>query len=245
MDNLISRKNRGEVILFSELLKEMPSDEILAELFPDPYKSAHPLATQAQFQVLKLRFDGLKQPQIAVALQITQSQVAYRSMQIVNNLRNRVPSYIDVDIPGLRRLLGMKRILPSDGITKLSELLDAMPSDEELYQLFVKRGRYISGGKPQPLTTDDLKLLQMRVQGKSYQEIGNDIGLDEEKVRKKIVAIKSRIRRHLNLILDVPELFKPKGIQAKVIEQPSITEEGKLNALSQRQREVWLLHSKG
>lgn len=244
MDDLISRKNRGEVILFSELLNEIPSDEVLSELFPNPHNPDQPLATHSQLQVLKLRLDGLKQPQIAEALKITPGQVSYRSMSIKNNLHNRVPSYIDVDLPALRRILGMRPKAPTDGITKLSELLEAMPTDEELYQLFVERGRLVVGPKTRPLTTDDLKLLKMRVQKIGYQDIGKSIGLDAEKTRKKIAAIMSRIRRHLNLIMDVPELYRPKGIQAKVSERPSI-EEGKLNALSQRQREVWLLYEQG
>lgn len=175
MDKFLEMKERGETILFSELLAEIPSDDVLRVLFPPQKRAWKQLATKRGMEVLKLHLNGFRQPEIAEKLDLTPSQVAYASAMIKNSLYKRIPPYIDVDIPSLRKILGLepkKRV----GYTKLSELLQDIPSDEELQALFVERGNIVRpGGKPPP-TSKDLQLLEMRSKGQCYDSIGEEIG---------------------------------------------------------------------
>ena len=65
-------------ILFSELLADIPSDEVLAELFPDPYRPQKALATHSGLEVLKLSLEGLNTAQTAERLHMTLSQADHR-----------------------------------------------------------------------------------------------------------------------------------------------------------------------
>ncbi|MFR8333587.1 MAG: hypothetical protein ACLU9S_15550 [Oscillospiraceae bacterium] len=51
MDDFRERIERGETILFSEILKHIPSDEVLAHLFPDPYSQGQPAITHFGLEV--------------------------------------------------------------------------------------------------------------------------------------------------------------------------------------------------
>ena len=150
MDRFLALKERGETILFSELLAEIPSDDVLRVLFPPQKRTWKQLATKRGMEVLKLHLNGFRQPEIAEKLDLTPSQVAYASAMIKNSLYKSIPSYIDVDIPSLRKILGLepkKRV----GYTKLSELLQGMPSDDELLALFIERGNIVRpGGEATP-----------------------------------------------------------------------------------------------
>ena len=42
-NKFLEQKERGETILFTELLKEIPDDDILLELLPDQTRSGHQL----------------------------------------------------------------------------------------------------------------------------------------------------------------------------------------------------------
>ena len=144
MNKFLEMKERGETILFSELLKDIPPDHILIDLFPNKRNPVRLLVSHAELEVLSLRLKGFTQAEIAEQLGITPGQVAYRSKEAKNALYMNVPPYICVDIPALRRILNAPRELTSYKL--LSELLRDMPSDEELMRLFIERGS-IRGGK--------------------------------------------------------------------------------------------------
>lgn len=144
MNKFLEIKERGETILFSELLKDIPPDHILIDLFPNKRNPVRLLVSHAELEVLSLRLKGFTQAEIAEQLGITPGQVAYRSKEVTNALYMKLPPYICVDIPALRRILRVPRELT--GYKLLSELLRDMPSDEELMRLFIERGS-IRGGK--------------------------------------------------------------------------------------------------
>ena len=214
MDRFLAMKERGETILFSELLAEIPSDDVLRVLFPPQKRTWKQLATKRGMEVLKLHLNGFRQPEIAKKLDLTSNQVAYASAMIKNSLYKSIPPYIDVDIPSLRKILGLepkKRV----GYTKLSELLQGMPSDDELLALFIERGNIVRpGGKPPP-TSKDLQLLEMRRQGQSYDNIGEETGMDTKEVQRQISLTLKRILRDLRIDLDVPALHEPIEIHSK------------------------------
>ncbi|NCE65096.1 hypothetical protein D1159_11045 [Pseudoflavonifractor sp. 524-17] len=108
MDRFLAMKEHGETILFSELLAELPSDDVLRVLFPPQKKTWKQLATRRGLEVLKLHLNGLHQPEIADRLGLTPGQAAYAFVEIKNCLYKRIPPYIDVDIPPLRKILGLE-----------------------------------------------------------------------------------------------------------------------------------------
>lgn len=105
MNKFLEMKERGETILFSDLLKDIPPDDVLAELFPVLSDRKRPLVTHREMQVLKLRLDGLTQAGIAEELQLTPAQTSYSSAKIKNALHKNVPPYVKVDIPALGKIL--------------------------------------------------------------------------------------------------------------------------------------------
>lgn len=85
VDTLGEKVKKGETILFSEVLEQIPSDEVLSELFPDPYQGKSSI-THFGLEVLKLRLQGFKQVQIAEMLRTTKSRVSYWSQTTINGL---------------------------------------------------------------------------------------------------------------------------------------------------------------
>ena len=120
-------------------------------------------------KVLKLRLDGLRQTEIAEQLNMTPGQVAYVSAEIKNCLYIGIPSYIDIDIPALRKILRLNLKEPS-GYTRLSDLLRDMPSDDELKRLYAERGHVIRKNSTLIPTHQDLQLLQLSEAGSSRRE---------------------------------------------------------------------------
>lgn len=204
MNKFLEMKERGETIRFSELLKDIPPDGVLRELFALPDSWYRPLVSHRGMEVLKLRLEGLTQSQIAEKMNLTPGQVSGTSASIKNSLYGKVPPYIEVDIPALRKILHLNIALPTK-YTCLSELLQAMPSDEELAQLFTEQGNILNGRKSPP-TQQDLKLIQMRIQGCSDDSIGEEIGLGAKEVHHHISLTLNRIQRDLKICLDIPEL---------------------------------------
>ena len=94
MDRFLAMKERGETILFSELLAEIPSDDVLRVLFPPQKRTWKQLATKRGMKVLKLHLNGFRQPEIAKKLDLTLNQVAYASAMIKNSLYKSIPPYI-------------------------------------------------------------------------------------------------------------------------------------------------------
>ena len=208
MDDFRERIERGETILFSEILKHIPSDEVLAHLFPDPYSQGQPAITHFGLEVLELRLQGLKQVQIAEKLQTTKSRVAYWSQMTMNSLHKDCLDHVEVDIPALRRLLNLER-LPEGRYTKLSELLRDMPSDEELERLDKARGNLGGETKRRHVTQKDLYILRQRLDGRSYDSLCAELGWSRAQVRRNMQGTRMRLIRDLRVELDVPQLFKP------------------------------------
>lgn len=204
----MKRIERGETVLFSEILEHIPSDEVLAHLFPDPYSEGQPAITHFGLEVLELRLQGLKQVQIAEKLQTTKSRVAYWSQMTMNSLHKDRFDHVEVDIPALRRLLNLERH-PEGRYTKLSELLRDIPSDEELERLDKARGNLAGETKRRRVTQKDLYILRQRLDGRSYDSLCAELGWSRAQVRRNMQGTRTRLIRDLRVELDVPQLFKP------------------------------------
>ena len=126
MNKFLEMKERGETIPFSDLLKDIPPDDVLAELFPALDGRKRPLVTHREMQVLKLRLDGLTQAGIAGKLQLTPAQTSYSSARIKNALHKNVPPYVKVDSPALGKILGMDTSAPAQCTTR-AERVPAPP----------------------------------------------------------------------------------------------------------------------
>lgn len=207
VDTLGEKVKKGETILFSEVLEQIPSDEVLSELFPDPYQGKSSI-THFGLEVLKLRLQGFKQVQIAEMLRTTKSRVSYWSQTTINGLYRTRPDNVEIDIPALRRLLNLE--WTTEGrYTRLSELLRDMPSDEELKQLDKERGNLDSQTTRHRVTQKDLYILRQRLDGRSYDSICAELGWSRVQVRRNMQATRKRLIRDLRIELDVPRLFKP------------------------------------
>ena len=119
MDQLLEKAAHGEAIHFSDLLRNIPSDDILSKLFFNPKHPVNNGISKFGLEVLNLRLEGFKLSEIADKLQASISQVAYWSRRTRNCLLTGVPNYIDIDSPALRRLLHISQTMT--GYTKLSE----------------------------------------------------------------------------------------------------------------------------
>ena len=208
MYDFFEKIEKGETILFSEILERIPSDEVLLKLFPDPYSYGKSSITHFGLRVLKLRLQGLKLTQIAETLQTTKGRVGYWSQMTMNSLYNFVPHHVAVDIPALRRMLHIKPIV-NGGYTKLSELLHDMPSDEELEKLDRERGNLDGHATRRRVTQKDLYILRQRLDGRSYESLCAELGWSRVQIRRNMQATRKRLIRDLQIELDVPKLFKP------------------------------------
>ena len=195
VDTLGEKVKKGETILFSEVLEQIPSDEVLSELFPDPYQGKSSI-THFGLEVLKLRLQGFKQVQIAEMLRTTKSRVSYWSQTTINGLYRTRPVNVEIDIPALRRLLNLE--WTTEGrYTRLSELLRDMPSDEELKQLDKERGNLDSQTTRHRVTQKDLYILRQRLDGRSYDSICAELGWSRVQVRRNMQATRKRLIRDL------------------------------------------------
>lgn len=194
-------------IVFSQLLRDIPSDEELAELFPDPRRPGKGAVTRLGLEVLKLRLEGLDLERAAERLGTTRGRAAYWSAETIHELRRHMPPAIDVDIPALRKALGIRPFQVDGKYTKLSELLRDMPSDETLFQLDRERGNLNGAGNRRRVTNQDLYILRQRLAGRSCQSIGEEFGKTREATRHWIEKIRIGLIRDLNIELDVPGLF--------------------------------------
>lgn len=245
MNKFLEVKERGETILFSELLKDIPPDYVLLDLFPSKYNPAHLRVSHSALEVLKLRLKGFTQSEIAGQLGLSPSQVASRSKDVKNTLYMDVPSYFRIDIPALGKILNVP--IELTGYKLLSELLRDMPSDEELMRLFIERGATRGGKLKLAPTNKDLQLLQMKTQKQSYDSIGKAMGMEPKEVRHQISLTLHRISRDLQIRLDIPELYKSwmPSPQPEQVKDPELEKKKRLSVLSDRQREVWELYEQG
>lgn len=87
---------------------------------------------------------------------------------------------------------------------RLSLLLAELPPDEVLETL------YTNGNRPscrRHLTRKDLLILRLRAEGRTYAEIGVLFGITGRAIRAKLLPIKLRLTRDLDVVLDVPGIF--------------------------------------
>lgn len=91
--------------------------------------------------------------------------------------------------------------------TRLSELLLAMPSDEELEELYRRPGIKKANPYRRCLQQKDLLILLLRCEGRSFAEIGKELGISGSAVRTKMLPIKMRLKSDLNIEIDVERLF--------------------------------------
>ena len=100
MNKFLEQKERGEPILFTELLKEIPCDDVLLELFSDGSQPQHPLLTRHELEIMKLRLKGTPYKTIANQLNITCEQISRLVQKIKKFLaEGSLPSYVFVNIP--------------------------------------------------------------------------------------------------------------------------------------------------
>ena len=78
---------------------------------------------------------------------MTLSQADHRLRKTVRQLTRYIPENIVIDIPALRKILGIQPFHFTGRYTKLSELLRDMPSDEVLFQLDRERGNLTGAEK--------------------------------------------------------------------------------------------------
>ena len=207
MDQLLEKAAHGEVIHFSALLRNTPSEDILSKLFFTPKHPVNNGISKFGLEVLNLRLKGFKLSEIADKLQTSISQVAYWSRRTRNCLLTGVPNYIDIDIPALRRLLHISQTMT--GYTKLSELLQELPSDDELCKLDWERGKLPARSIRGYVTQKDLYILRQRLEGRSYGSICEELGWDRVRLQRHIQTTRMRLIRDLRIELDVPQLFSP------------------------------------
>ena len=95
------------------------------------------------------------------------------------------------------------------GYTKLSELLQELPSDDELCQLDWERGKLPARSIRGYVTQMDLYILRQRLEGRSYGSICEELGWDRVRLQRHIQTTRMRLIRDLRIELDVPQLFSP------------------------------------
>ena len=207
-----SRTSRGifmkQTILFSEILENIPPQDQLIDLFPTPGYPGKTCIKPFGLEVLRLRLQGFTLKQIAEQLGVSYHRVSYWSQTVKNCLHNgHISDRVIVDIPAMQSILPVD-IFPPPKYTKLSELLQNMPSDEELLQMNQRYEKLCRAGKrQQALTQQDLYILQQRQSGRTYTEIGHELGMSTDVLRRRIRRTRRILQWTLKIELDVPELF--------------------------------------
>lgn len=207
MDNsFLLQKNKGEKILLSELLEYPPSDDVLLELFPRG-RGGQPYTTKSALEIMKLRLEGRTVTEVGEKLGLTLGQVNGRFQTLrVKLMGNILPDYLEVDVPGIRRLRGMD-VPVTSGHKKVSELLRDMPSDQELLKMSIERGYIVNINGRRTITHDDLALLKRKEAGQRDAAIARELGVGKENIRRRLVWIRTTLRRRLGIQIDMPELF--------------------------------------
>lgn len=202
------RNEEKEVILFSEILEHIPSADQLIKLFPSPLDPGKTHINPFGLEVLKLRLEGLTLKQISEQLDAPYHRVRYWSQTVKNCLINgHIADHVIVDIPALQVLLHMEVSVPTR-YSKLSELLRDMPSDEYLAQLDQRYGKLCRSGRHQPpLTRQDLYILQQRASGRTYKDIGEELEISQDVLRRRVRTARRILQWNFKIELDIPELF--------------------------------------
>jgi len=98
-NKFLEQKERGDTILFTDLLEEIPGDDIMLELFPDQDRPGRPLLTQRDLEILNLHFDKVAYRDIAEKMGLTVGQVSRNLQKVKHVLDNSMPSYVCVNMP--------------------------------------------------------------------------------------------------------------------------------------------------
>lgn len=196
----------GDKILLSELLSSPPPDDVLLELFL--YNRGNkPYITQSELEIMNLRLGGLTAQEIGEKLGLTTGQVSGRSQRVKARLLNDIiTEFIEIDVPGIRRLRGMDVPITS-GYTRVSELLRDMPSNQELLKLSAERGHIAGMNGRRTLSHSDLVLLQRKADGCRDADIVREQGVTQNNIRRRLVWIRCMLRQRLEIQIDMPELF--------------------------------------
>lgn len=93
---------------------------------------------------MKLRLEGLTAKEVGEKLNLTLGQVNghFQTLRIKLTC-DILPDYIEIDVPGIRRLRRMD-VPVTSGYTKVSELLRDMPSDQELLEMSIAHGHIVN-----------------------------------------------------------------------------------------------------
>lgn len=202
----LNQRTKGEKILLSELLTYPPSDIVLLQLFPYS-RGRQPYITQSGLAIMKLRLEGLTAKEIGEKLNLTLAQVNGRFQVTKNRLMRAIlPDYIEIDVPGVRRLRGMDIPITS-GYKKVSELLRDMPSDQELLDFAITRGHIPGITERRTLSHSDLLLLQRKADGCRDADIAREQGVTQNNIHHRLVWIRCMLRQRLGIQIDMPELF--------------------------------------
>lgn len=206
MENIfLKRKANGEKILFSELLENPPSDDVLIDLFSYS-RGGKPYISQCELEVLKMRLEGLTDQEVGEMLNISSTAVNTRFRNTSEKLTSRfILDYIEIDVPGIRRLCGMLISITS-GYTKVSELLRDMPSDQELLKLSIQRGYIVGLSGRRTLRSTDLSLLKKKLDGQTNAAIAREYGVSHNSIQQRLARIR-RILYGLGIQIDLQELF--------------------------------------
>ena len=191
MENIfLRRKANGEKIVFSELLENPPSDDVLIDLFSYS-RGGKPYISQYELKVLKLRLDGLTAQEVGEILNISSTVVSTRFRNTCEKLtREFILDYIEIDVPGIRKLCGMP-ILIASGYTKVSELLRDMPSDQELLKLSIQRGHIVGLSGRRTLRNKDLSLLKKSwIDSQTNAAIAREYGVSHKNIQQRLAWIR-------------------------------------------------------
>ncbi len=206
MENVfLRRKANGEKIPFSELLENPPSDDVLIDLFSYS-RGGKPYISQYELEVLKMRLEGLTDQEVGERLNISSATVNTRFWNASNKLTSGfILDYIEIDVPGIRRLCGMPISITS-GYTKVSELLRDMPSDQELLKLSIQRGHIVGLSGRRTLRNDDLALLKKRLDGQTSAAIAREYGVSHNNIRQRLVWIRKTLINDLGIQINLEKL---------------------------------------
>ncbi len=204
-NNFLRRKANGEKILFSELLENPPTDDVLIDLFSYS-RGGKPYISQYDLEILKMRLEGLTDQEVGERMNISSATVNTRFWNASNKLTSGfILDYIEIDVPGIRRLCGMPISITS-GYTKVSELLRDMPSDQELLKLSIQRGHIVGLSGRRTLRNDDLALLKKRLDGQTSAAIAREYGVSHNNIRQRLVWIRKTLINDLGIQINLEKL---------------------------------------
>lgn len=197
---------KAQRILLSDLLENPPSNEVLAGLIPDPAHAGQPYIRKELLQALNLRCKGYSISEVAQRLSVSNGRISAWTLSALRSLRQWVPTNLEIDVLAVRRWLGLSVSVASK-YGKMSVLLDANPTDEELREEFVALG-FVDGLTLHSYPSNrDLCIVRARAAGKTHVQIGEEFGTTAKMVRTKLVRAYWYFQRDLRLEMDIPDIF--------------------------------------